>query len=139
MLARRVELAGSDGIVVRPPSSEPGAVSYRHRALEVADPVLGTISFSWCGWSPGIGVDPDTGAVVDDAVAHAHGTGLVRRGADGRWRLDRLDETELTLLDPGSDDPCPAEVDAHLAGTDGRRIVSAAPSGRCGAEHSPLR
>ncbi len=114
MLTQRVELARSDGIVVRPPSSEPGAVSYRHRALEVSDPVLDTISFSWCGWSPGIGVDADTGAVADDAVAHAHGTGLVRRGADRRWRLERLDQTELTLRDPGSADPCPAEVDEHL-------------------------
>ena len=114
MLARRVEMARSDGVVVRPPSSGPGAVSYRHRALEVADPVLDTISFRWCGWSPGIGVDTDTGAIVDDAVAHAHGTGLVRRGADDRWRLERLDETELVLLDPGSVDPCPAEVDEHL-------------------------
>ena len=61
MLTQRVELARSDGMVVRPPSSEPGAVSYRHRALEVADPVLDTISFSWCGWSPGIGVDAGHG------------------------------------------------------------------------------
>lgn len=114
MLTWRVQRAAVERIVVRPPTTTDGAVSYRHHALEVGAPVLDTISFSWCGWSPGIGVDLDTGEVVDDAVAHAHGTGLVRRGADGQWRLDRLDQTDLILLAPGSDDPCPREVERHL-------------------------
>jgi hypothetical protein len=45
--------------------------------------------------------------VVDDAVAHALGTGrVVRPGPDEPWMLGDLLESELTLLPPGSTDPC---------------------------------
>jgi hypothetical protein len=74
-------------------------------------------AWSWCGHSPGLGVRAGTDQVVDDAVAHSHGTGMLRLAAGG-WRLDALDEVDLTLLEPGSDDPCPAEV-ASAAGRDG--------------------
>ena len=94
-------------MVVRP---GPGGLSYRHRPLVVEPPRDATISFTWCGWSPGIGVDADDGSVLDDGVAHAHGTGQLRL-AEGRWMLELLDELDLNVLPPGSPDPCPAEVD----------------------------
>ncbi len=97
-----------EGRVVRP---GPGGLAYRHHPLVVEPPSDGTISFTWCGWSPGIGVDADDGAVLDDGVAHSHGTGQLRL-VDGRWMLELLDELDLTVLSPGSPDPCPAEIDA---------------------------
>lgn len=94
--------------VVRP---GPLGLAYRHRPLVVEPPSDGTISFTWCGWSPGIGVDADDGTVIDDGVAHSHGTGQLRL-VDGHWMLELLDELDLTVLAPGSPDPCPAEVEA---------------------------
>lgn len=102
-------------MVVHPPAD---GLSYRHRPLRVEAPLAGTVSFTWCGWSPGIGIDVEDGSVVDDEVAHAHGTGQLRRVGD-RWMLERLDELDLVVLPPRSADPCPAEVaalDAEAAG-----------------------
>lgn len=94
--------------VVRP---GPGGLAYRHHPLVVEPPADGTLSFTWCGWSPGIGVDAEDGTVLDDGVAHSHGTGQLRL-VDGHWMLELLDELDLTVLAPGSPDPCPAEIDA---------------------------
>jgi len=105
-----------DGVVVLPPST---GLSYRHRALRVERPSLGTLSFTWCGWSPGIGIDVATGEVVDDVVAHAHGTGQLRE-IGSTWMLEALDEVELAELPPGSPDPCPPEV-AAVADEEGGR------------------
>jgi hypothetical protein len=101
----------AEGVVIRPGAD---GVSYRHRALQVIPAADGSVSFTWCAWSPGIGYDTATGAVVDDAVGHAHGTG---RGhvVDGVWRLDSLDQSDLEALAPGTPDPCPAEA-ARVAG-----------------------
>jgi len=93
--------------VVRP---GPSGLAYRHHPLLVEPPLDGTISFTWCGWSPGIGIDADDGTVLDDAVAHSHGTGQLRL-VEGHWMLELLDELDLAVLPPGSPDPCPAEVE----------------------------
>ncbi len=93
-----------DGAVLPPP----GGLSYRHRAL-TARPTPGGTSFTWCGHSPGIGVERSTGTVVDDAVGHAHGTGLVVLDG-GSVRVAELEQTQLDVLAPGTPDPCPGEV-----------------------------
>jgi hypothetical protein len=105
LLGALVRRQREEGMVVRP---GPGGLSYRHRPLRVEPPDAGTISFTWCGWSPGIGVDVHDGSVLDDAVAHSHGVGQLRI-VDGRWMLELLDELDLTALPAGSPDPCPAE------------------------------
>lgn len=106
--AELVRRQREEGVVVLPAAH---GLSYRHRALRIEPPVAGAISFTWCGWSPGIGIDADTGEIVDDAVAHSHGTGQLR-DLGGHWALEALDQLDLTLLEPGSPDPCPAEVAA---------------------------
>ena len=105
----RIRARRAEGVVVVPP---PGSDrSWVHRALRVVPAVdQPEISFTWCGWSPGVGQRASDGVVVDDTVAHARGTGTVRL-VDGDWRLAALDQTELLLLGPGSPDPCPAEVE----------------------------
>ena len=113
LLGALVRRHREERMVVRP---GPGGLSYRHRPLAVEPPRDGTISFTWCGWSPGIGVDADDGSVLDDGVAHAHGTGQLRL-VEGHWMLELLDELDLSVLPPGSPDPCPAEVD-ELARTE---------------------
>jgi hypothetical protein len=108
-LTRRVR---DERVVIEP---GPDGISYRHSPVEV-DPVATTssgqvVDFRWCGWSPGIGRSLDTGEVVDDAVAHATGTGRLVRVGDA-WLLAALDQDDLELLAPGSPDPCPRDPGA---------------------------
>jgi hypothetical protein len=93
-----------DGAVLPPP----GGLSYRHTSLS-ASLIDGGIEFTWCGHSPGVGVERSSGTVVDDAVGHSHGTGqlLLTAGPD---RVAQLDQTELEVLSAGTQDPCPSEV-----------------------------
>ena len=91
--------------VVRPPA---GALSYVHHAVRTVPAADGSLSFTWCGWSPGIGFDLTTGAILDDGVAHSHGTGRAVSTPSG-WRLVVLEMTDSTILPAGSPDPCPTE------------------------------
>ena len=101
----------TEGYAVRPPDGH--NLSYVHHALEVTAGTDGSLGFTWCGWSPGIGIHVPSGDVVDDSVAHSHGTGrAVLPGASGGARvLTSLDVTDLNLLDPGSPDPCASELE----------------------------
>ena len=98
------------GQIVEPPRGQDR--SYLHRVVSIDDSgsrgpePTERISFSWCGWSPGIVRDAKTGAVVDDGVGHATGTGTVRRFGT-TWLLDSLDESTIDVLAAGSPDPCP--------------------------------
>lgn len=88
----------------------PDGISYRHTPVQV-DPARTdargqVVEFRWCGWSPGIGRSIDSGEVLDDAVAHAAGSGHLVEVGDA-WLLASLDEEDLELLAPGSPDPCP--------------------------------
>ncbi len=88
----------------------PEGVSFRHHLVEVVRVDPDAITFSWCGWSPGIGRSIDDGRIVDDAVGHATGSGRVVHDPDG-WRLAALDQDDIALLEPGSPDPCPTDAD----------------------------
>ncbi len=102
LLDRTSRRALQDRMVIEP--DESGA-SFLHRPVELLSVAPDEVSFTWCGWSPGIGRSVDTGQVMDDAVGHATGTGrIVTR--NGGWRLAALDQEQLTLLAPGSADPC---------------------------------
>lgn len=107
LLERLTQRAVEQRMVIRP---GPDGVSYRHTPVRVdavtTDERGQVITFRWCGWSPGIGRSIDTGAVLDDAVAHAAGSGHLRR-VGGAWLIASLDEEDLELLAPGSPDPCP--------------------------------
>jgi len=114
----RIRGRRAGGLLVEP--VQPGDLSYVHRVVEVVrtpgpvgpEPTREELVFTWCGWSPGLGRRVDDGAggpgpVVDDAVAHSLGTGRVTRpGPDTDWVVASLLESELTLLPPGSADPC---------------------------------
>ncbi|MFI5044325.1 MAG: hypothetical protein ACHQDC_05995, partial [Acidimicrobiales bacterium] len=63
----------TEGYAVRPPDGH--HLSYVHHAVEVTAGTDGSLGFTWCGWSPGIGIHVPSGDVVDDSVAHSHGTG----------------------------------------------------------------
>ena len=112
-VAARIRGRRDEGIVVTPPG--PAALSYVHHARAAArvTPPPGLtdppeeISFTWCAWSPGIGRRIGNGAVVDDVVGSAAGTGTIRRDAATReWQVTSLFETSFEALAPGSDDPC---------------------------------
>lgn len=103
VLDRMHRRATVDRVVIVP---DQHGTSYRHHVVAARAQAPDVIDFEWCGWSPGIGRSIDTGQVVDDQVAHATGTGRLVR-TDHRWRLAALDQWELTLLAPGSPDPCP--------------------------------
>jgi hypothetical protein len=91
-----------DQMVIRP---GPNGRSYLHRPVRVTTVAADEIAFTWCGYSPGIGVHVVTGEVLDDAIGHASGTGRLVR-SDERWLLDTLDQDQLTALPAGSSDPC---------------------------------
>lgn len=103
---RAFERLERDRMIVVP---GPDGRAYHHVVVDVGpvgdDPRPDHLSFTWCGYSPGIGVHVDTGDVLDDDVAHARGTGSVRL-VDDVWRLETLDQFELDLLGPGAADPC---------------------------------
>ena len=81
-------------------------LSYSYRPLKVSSSADGLISFTWCGYSPGVRVSQTSGEVLDDSVAQLQGTGSVR-AAGSDWVIDSLDHLEVTVLPPGSTDPCP--------------------------------
>ena len=81
-------------------------LSYSYRPLKVSSSTDGLISFTWCGYSPGVRVSQTSGEVLDDSVAQLQGTGSVR-AAGSDWVIDSLDHLEVTVLPPGSTDPCP--------------------------------
>ncbi len=103
LLDRIHRRAIDERVVVDP---DPDGVSFRHVPVGVDAAGPTTIEFRWCGWSPGIGRSLDSGEVVDDAVAHSTGTGSLVL-VEGTWRVAALDQHDLELLPPGSDDPCP--------------------------------
>lgn len=83
--------------------------SYVHRATDVDGGQAGDptgIRFTWCGWSPGIVRDAASGAILDDRVAHATGSGVLQQ-VGPTWVLASLDEATLEVLPAGSADPCP--------------------------------
>jgi hypothetical protein len=81
-------------------------LSYSYRPLKVSSSADGLISFTWCGYSPGVRVAHASGEVLDDSVAQLQGTGSVR-AAGSDWVIDSLDHLEVTVLPAGSTDPCP--------------------------------
>ncbi|KLR60573.1 hypothetical protein IMCC26207_10986 [Actinobacteria bacterium IMCC26207] len=81
-------------------------LSYSYRPLKVSSSADGLINFTWCGYSPGVRVTQTSGEVLDDSVAQLQGTGSVR-AAGSDWVIDSLDHLEVTVLPPGSTDPCP--------------------------------
>ncbi|CAB4810004.1 MAG: hypothetical protein F2942_05125 [Actinobacteria bacterium] len=81
-------------------------LSYSYRPLKVSSSAYGLISFTWCGYSPGVRVTQTSGEVLDDSVAQLQGTGSAR-AAGSDWVIDSLDHLEVTVLPPGSTDPCP--------------------------------
>jgi hypothetical protein len=102
MLRSLVARVRDDRMVILP---GPDGRSYRHRPVRITAVDDDAIGFTWCGYSPGIGVHVETGAVLDDAVGHASGTGRLVRSGD-RWLLDALDQEQLVALPPGTADPC---------------------------------
>lgn len=102
LLDRTTRRAVQERMVIEP---DPAGVSFLHRPVELLGVGPDEVSFTWCGWSPGIGRSVDTGEVVDDAIGHATGTGRIV-AEDGGWSLEALDQEDLRLLAPGSADPC---------------------------------
>lgn len=102
MLHTLVTRSRDDQMVIQP---GPAGRSYVHRPVQITTVDDDQIDFTWCGYSPGIGVHVVSGEVLDDAVGHASGTGRLVQ-ADGRWLVDTLDQDHLVALPAGSDDPC---------------------------------
>jgi len=106
MIAEILLRANEEDSIVVPPTS---GLSYVHRSLRAERTDANIIEFSWCGYSPGIGVNRSSGEVIDDAIAHSHGVGQLRKDRSV-WLLDALDQIELRILPAKSADPCPSEV-----------------------------
>ena len=84
-------------------------LSYSYRPVKVGTQAERVISFSWCGYSPGVRVAQGSEIVLDDAVAQLQGTGSVRE-LGSSWVIESLDHLDLTVLPAGTVDPCPAST-----------------------------
>lgn len=86
--------------------------SYRHRSLSVSATGERSLSFTYCGYSPGIGRDVATGDVVDDRRASTTGHGSGRLDVSGRLRIEELTDDSIRMLTPDTPDPCEAAARA---------------------------
>lgn len=91
-------------MVVRP---GPEGTAYRTLALEVHEGPEGSLLWEHCGYSPGVGMEISTGAVLDDRRASTRGAGAAERRPDGSLVIVELRDDDLVLLEPGVPDPCP--------------------------------
>lgn len=87
-------VAGSDG------------TAFRNTALDVTRGVDGSVSWTNCGYAPGLAVDIRTGEIRDDRRASTRGHGTAVRTQQGELRLSRLVDEEIVHLAPGEPDPC---------------------------------
>jgi len=112
VLASDVRSAVADRLAAGEQVRRPGrgSPSWVHHATAITDPGdssgSGEIAFDWCSWSPGVAVDAASGAVTDDGVGQATGSGTVIL-AGSTWVLTSLDQMSLEVLPAGSPDPCP--------------------------------
>lgn len=102
VLGRFHQRATVDRVVITP---GPQGVTFRHTATAARSDSESSISFEWCGWSPGIGRRIDDGTVVDDVVAHTTGVGTIERHG-GQWLLVTMEELDRSTAEPGSPDRC---------------------------------
>ena len=118
MLADLADRATTEAVVVVP---GPSGRSYRHQVLRAVEDGP-TVSFTWCGHSPGVGIDVTTRAVVDDAVALSRGTGALSYDG-GVWRVVTLDAVDVEVAAAGTVDPCPAQLAATRAATESSEVT----------------
>lgn len=87
----------------------PGAegTSYRTLAITVSETPDGSLGWTHCGYSPGVGVNATTGEVLDDRRASTRGSGRAQRMADGSLVVVELHDDGIEMLEPGEADPCP--------------------------------
>lgn len=93
-----------DAMAVIPPTG--AATSFVNTATAVEESSDGSITWTNCGFSPGIGVGLDGGEVLDDSRAHTSGTGRAVRESDGTLKLVELWDDSTEVLGPDATNPC---------------------------------
>lgn len=105
----RIVASGTDdGMRIVP---DAGGTSFTNVALELTQEPDGSLAWTNCGYAPGIGVDLDTGEVLDDNRTSTRGRGRAVRGSDGLLSISELWDDESHLLTPAEPDPCIALAD----------------------------
>lgn len=89
--------------------------AFRNLPLAVSADVDGSVAWTNCGFSPGIGVHIDTGAVIDDRRASTRGRGRATRSHSGALVITELFDDRTDLLRDDEPDPCPALSEATEA------------------------
>lgn len=90
--------------------------SFTNVALEVTKAPDGSLTWTNCGYAPGVGIDIDTGEVLDDNRTSTRGRGTAVRSANGALSISELWDDETVILDPGDPDPCIALADQRGGG-----------------------
>lgn len=103
-----------DGMRIVPDAD---GTSFTDVALELSEEPDGSVTWTNCGYAPGVGVDLDTGEVLDDNRTSTRGRGRAVRGSDGALSISELWDDESYLLAPGEPDPCIALADHPNGGT----------------------
>lgn len=83
-------------------------VAFANTALEVSVHPDGSVTWTNCGYAPGVGVDLDTGEVRDDNRTTTRGRGRAVRDEHGGLVMSELWDDRTSLLPPGEPDPCVA-------------------------------
>ncbi|MCZ7629494.1 MAG: hypothetical protein M5U19_10770 [Microthrixaceae bacterium] len=90
--------------------------SFANVAIGLNQEPDGSLTWTNCGYAPGVGVDLGTGQVLDDNRTSTRGRGRAVRGPDGRLSISELWDDETVLLDPGEPDPCITLADRPAGG-----------------------
>jgi hypothetical protein len=101
-----------DGMRIVPDAD---GTSFTDVALGLTEEPDGSLTWTNCGYAPGVGVDLHTGEVLDDNRTSTRGRGRAVRGADGTLSISELWDDESYRLAPGEPDPCIALAD-HTGG-----------------------
>lgn len=101
----RVLAAGTvDRMRVEPPQR--GTTSFVNTASEVSEAADGSVTWTNCGFSPGVGVDIADGQVLDDSRAVTRGRGRAVPQPDGTLAVAELWDDSTEVLPAGAENPC---------------------------------
>lgn len=103
-----------DGMRIVP---DAGGVSFENVAIDLTEESDGSLTWTNCGYAPGIGVDLETGVVLDDNRTSTRGRGRAVRDSDGTLSISELWDDESHVLAPGEPDPCTALADHATGGS----------------------
>ncbi len=98
---------------------DPQGISFTDVAIKVTREADGSLTWTNCGYAPGVAVDLVSGEVRDDNRTSTRGRGRAIAGPDGESIISELWDDETYILEPGEADPCPGLLEGEGSPTTG--------------------